>query len=342
MKLLDSLTGPRWTTGLFLLLAMLWGTSFVAIEVGLHSFPPLYFAGVRYLVAGAVIMAYAWVTNPDWIPRTRGDLLTVAIFAVFIIFGNHAFLYLGEQYVSGAVAAVIISLSPVLTVVFASIVLGGGVPRLHEVIGFVFGLAGVIAIAQPNPAALDTSNLLGIGLVFLGAASFAVGGVLSRPFPTTLSVETIQGWSMLSGSLLLVGVGRARGESLTEVEVTLPGAIALTYLTLFSGVVAFMVYFTLLDRVGPTQLNLVGYLEPVAASLMGWVLLGQVVSSATVLGFGFIVLGFTFIQRDLLIRLIDDTLPTVGRHLHETADLLDDVAMEIRTAFRFPLGNGKR
>ena len=342
MKLLDSLTGPRWTTGLFLLLATLWGTSFVAIEVGLHTFPPLFFAGARYLVAGAIIMAYAVWTNPDWLPRQRNDLITIAVFAVFIIFGNHAFLYLGEQYVSGAVAAVIISLSPVLTVVFASIVLGRGAPRLHEVVGFVFGIAGVVAIAQPDPSALDVNNLLGIGLVFLAAASFAVGGVLSRPFRSTLSVETIQGWSMLSGSLLLVGIGGARGESIAEVEVTIPGLLSLMYLIVFSGVVAFMVYFTLLDRVGPTQLNLVGYLEPVAASLMGWLLLSQGVAMGTVVGFLFIVLGFTFIQRDLLIRLIDESLPGVARIIHQTADRLERVATETQRAYRFSRPYGKR
>jgi drug/metabolite transporter (DMT)-like permease len=342
MKLLESLTGPRWTTGLFVLLATLWGTSFVAIEIGLHSFPPLYFAGARYLVAGAIIMAFAWATNPDWLPSTRGDWITIGIFAVFIIFGNHAFLYLGEQYVPGAVAAVIVSLSPVLTVAFASVILGRGVPRLHELIGFVLGIAGVVAIAQPDPTALDYENLLGIGLVFLAAASFAVGGVLSRPYPTSLSVETVQAWSMLTGALLLVGVGRALGESVADVEVTMTGVLALAYLTLLSGVVAFMLYFTLLDRVGPTQLNLVGYLEPVAASLMGWVILGHVVATGTVVGFGFIVLGFVFIQRDLLMRVIDDTLPWLGDYLHRTADLIDEAVMDIRRGYRLTGGHGKR
>lgn len=341
MRFLDSLTGPRWTVGLFLLLATLWGTSFVAIEVGLHTFPPLYFAGVRYLLAGVIIMAYAMATNPQWLPRTRPDWITIAVFSVFIIFGNHAFLYLGEQTVSGAVAAIIISLTPVLTVMLASLFLGHGTPRLHEIIGFLLGIGGVVIIAQPDPTGIDMQNLLGIGLVFLAAVSFAVGGVLSRPFRSGLPVETVQGWSMVLGSLLLLGGGRIRGESVAGLSISPTAGLSLVYLTLFSGVVAFLIYFTLLDRVGPTQLNLVGYLEPVAASLMGWVLLGQVIAMDSILGFALITLGFVFIQRDLLITVIDDTLPGVGAILHRVSDTVENVPARLRDIYDIPATLGR-
>ena len=341
MNMLESRTGPRWTTGLFVLLATLWGASFVAIEVGLEFFPPLYFAGVRYLVAGLVLGGYAWMTAPQFLPRDRNGWLTVLIIAAFIIFGNHAFLYIGQQYIPGPVAAVVISLSPVLTVVFASFALGHGLPRVHEVLGFGLGLAGVVVIAQPDPNALASSNLIGIGLVFLAAVSFALGGVLTRPFRTDMPIESIQGLSMVLGAVMLVAVGAVRGETLSDVDLTVPGAVALAYLTVFSGVIAFLLYFTLLDRVGPTQLNLVGYAEPVAASIMGWLVLGQVVGPATVGGFVLIVLGFTFIQRDLLVRLVDDSLPRTAAVIHKVGDEMTELRAVLRRASRYPRHLGK-
>lgn len=305
MKLATILRGPRGTLGLFLLLALFWGSSFVAIEIGLHEFPPLYFAGIRYLLAGIAIMGLAVFSAPVLIPKNRTDLALIAVVSVFMIFANHAFLYLGEQIVSGAIAAIVLSLAPVLTVVFASLTLERGLPRLHEILGFVLGIAGVIVMAQPDPGTLDVTHLAGIGLVLLAAISFAAGGVLSRTVRSSLPIETVQAWAMLSGSLLLVTVGYLRGESMTGVEITSTGWLSLGYLVLFSGIVAYLIYFLLLDRVGPSQLNLVGYLEPVTAALVAWMLLGEPITSTKIAGFVLIMLGFTTIRRDLVIKIID-------------------------------------
>ncbi|MFB6086266.1 MAG: DMT family transporter [Halodesulfurarchaeum sp.] len=305
MTLSDFLRGPRGTVGMFLLLAVLWGTSFVAIEVGLHEFPPLSFAGIRYLAAGTLIMGLAVMSATVILPRNRTDLTLIAIVAVFMIFANHAFLYLGEQIVSGAVASIVLSLSPVLTLVFASLALEQGFPRAHESIGFVLGLVGVVIIAQPDPGSLDVAHLKGIGLVLLAAASFAAGGVLSRRVRSGLPIESIQGWAMLGGSVILLGAGQLRGESLTALEITRTGWLSLGYLILFSGILAYLIYFTLLDRVGPSHLNLVGYLEPMTAALVAWLLLGQAITQTMIAGFVLIMLGFTAIRRDLVVKILD-------------------------------------
>lgn len=290
---------------MFLLLALFWGSSFVAIEVGLHEFPPLHFAGIRYLVAGGLIMSFAVMSAPTILPQNRTDLKLIGIVAVFMIFANHAFLYLGEQIVSGAVASIVLSLSPVLTLVFASLTLERGFPRVHEIVGFVLGLVGVVVIAQPDPGTFDVQHLQGIGLVLLAAASFAAGGVLSRTVRSGLPIQSIQAWAMLGGSTILLTVGQLRGESMAGLEITSTGWISLGYLILFSGIVAYLIYFTLLDRVGPSQLNLVGYLEPMTAALVAWILLGQTITTTMIGGFVLIMLGFTAIRRDLVVKILD-------------------------------------
>ncbi len=322
MKLAALFRGPRGTLGLFLLLALLWGSSFVAIEIGLHEFPPLHFAGIRYLLAGGMIMAFAVLSAPVLMPQNKTDVALIAIVAFFMIFANHAFLYLGEQIVSGAIASIVLSLSPVLTLVFASLTLERGLPRLHEILGFVLGIAGVIVMAQPDPGSFDMTHLTGIGLVLLAAISFAAGGVLSRTVRSGLPIESIQAWAMLSGSLLLVTVGQLRGESMANLTVSTTGWASLAFLVLFSGIVAYLIYFTLLERVGPSQLNLVGYLEPMMAALVAWFLLGEGITGTMVAGFVLIMLGFTAIRRDLVIRILDApygktlrTLRAVGSRL---------------------------
>lgn len=289
----------------FVLLAMLWGTSFVAIEVGIDYFPPILFAAVRYGAAGLLVFGYAAVVTDRLRPRGREEWLGIAVGGAFVIAAYHGLLYLGQRAVPGAIAAVVVSLSPVLTAVFAGALLDG--ERLEPIdgVGFLLGLAGVIAVARPDPSNLASADAIGIGLVFAGAAAFALGGVLTRPLRTDLPVESMQAWTMLAGAVALAGWSGARGESLAAVEWTLPAVASLAYLTVFSGAVAFLLYFDLLDAIGPSELHLIGYLEPAVATLMSWVVFGRVVDAATVAGFGAIVVGFAVVERRPIRRRID-------------------------------------
>ena len=292
----------------FVLLALLWGTSFVAIEVGVEYFPPILFAAVRYGAAGLLVLGYAVVATDRWRPRGRDEWLGAAVGGLFVIAAYHGLLYLGQRAVPGAIAAVVVSLSPVLTAVFAGALLDG--ERLEPIggVGFLLGLVGVVVVANPDPSSLAGADALGIGLVFVGAASFALGAVLTRPLRTDLPVESMQAWTMLLGAAALIGWSGLRGESLAAVEWTAPAIASLAYLTVFSGAVAFLLYFDLLDALGPAELNLVGYLEPVVATLMSWLLLGRVVDAATVAGFGAIVAGFVVVKRRAVRRLLGEAI----------------------------------
>jgi drug/metabolite transporter (DMT)-like permease len=286
---------------LFVLLAAMWGTSFVAIELGLPYFPPLLFASIRYYLAGAIILAYAGLTTDRWYPRTRSEAGATVLAGVFLIAGHHAFLYVGQQHVPGAIASVVVSLTPVLTAVFASVLLTGERLTVLRVVGLLLGLVGVVAIADPSTSSVASTNLVGLALVFLAATSFAFGSVLTQPFETRLPARSLQAWAMLSGAAVLHGVSVTRHETFAAVEWTPAAVASLGYLTLVSGVLAFTLYFQLLERVGPAELNLVGYLEPLVATLLSWLLLGHLVEASTVAGFGAIFAGFALVKRRALL-----------------------------------------
>jgi drug/metabolite transporter (DMT)-like permease len=289
---------------LFALLAVFWGTSFVAIEVGLHYFPLLLFAAIRYDVAGLLVLAYAVVAFDSWWPQTRGELAGILVAGLLVFGAHHCLLYLGQQYVSGSVASVLISLSPVLTAGFAGLLLSGESLDAKGVVGLFAGLTGVVIVLDPDPAQFLGADTLGIGLVFLSAVSFALGSVLTRPFESDLPIQATQGWAMVLGAVLLHLGSYVRGESVGAI-LWAPSAVAsLVYLTLVSGVLAFSIYFVLLERIGPAELNLVGYLEPVTAALVGLVVLGQPIAVSTVTGFLTIFAGFSLVKRDLLADVI--------------------------------------
>ncbi|WP_436930314.1 DMT family transporter [Halosimplex halobium] len=290
--------------GLFLALSALWGSAFVAIKAGLAAFPPVLFAALRYDVAGVVMLGYAALRADSWYPRGRDEWATVAVGAALMIAAYHAFLFVGEQGTTSAAAAVIVSLSPVLTTVFAR----GLLPdeRLSAVgaLGILLGLVGVAAVAQPDPATLLTSETLPQLLVFAAALSFALGSVLTTYIDAGVEIETMEAWSMLGGAGLMHLVSLALGESFAAITWSPTALWSLAYLSVGASAVGFLVYFDLLERLGPVEINLVSYVAPLFAAVTGFLLLEEVVDAWTAAGFCCIFLGFVLIKRRALRREI--------------------------------------
>jgi len=286
---------------LFLSLAALWGSAFMAIKAGLSYFPPVLFAALRYDIAGVLMLAYAAWRTDRWRPRTRADWRAVAVGSTLLIAGYHAFLFVGEQHTTSAAAAVIVSLSPVLTTGFARALLPSERLTLVGVVGLLLGLLGVVVLASPDPGNLLTAGVFGKALVFLAALSFALGSVLTRRIDAALPIQTMEAWSMLGGAVLMHGLSAALpGESLAAVRWTPKAVGALAYLALAASALGFLIYFDLLGRLGPIEINLVSYVAPVFAAVTGYLFLSEVIEVPTVLGFAIIVAGFVLIKREAL------------------------------------------
>lgn len=284
----------------FVLLATLWGGSFVAIEAGVAELPPLLFAGVRYDLAGVLVLGWAALRG-QWRPRTRHDWLAVGLVGSLLIAGHHALLYVGQTTVPGAVAAAIVALVPVLTALFAALLLSD--ERLHPAGygGVVLGFLGVLVITAPGaPGGVPAT---GVALVFGATVLFALGSVLLRRLRPRLSLGALQGWGMLLGAGVLHGGSLLSGEPQT-VAASPTALAALGFLVVGPGVVAFLLYFRLLGSIGATQTSLVGYVEPVAAAALAWVLFGYVPSPGAVFGFLLVATGFALVKYETLLAVV--------------------------------------
>ncbi|QRV14793.1 DMT family transporter [Haloterrigena salifodinae] len=285
----------------FLALATVWGSAFVAISAGLDHFPPVLFAAFRYDIAGVLMLAYAAVAVDDWRPRDRGEWSLVAVGAVLLIAAYHAFLFVGQQHTTAAAAAIVVSLSPVLTTGFARLLVPSDALSPVGVGGLLVGLLGVAIVARPDPSNLLSVDAVATGLVFCAAAAFGLGSVLTRRIDASLPIETMEAWSMIGGALLMHGVSLVLGEPLEPSTWTHPEALgALGYLSLVASALGFLLYFDLLERLGAVEINMVSYVAPIVAAVVGWLYLGEVVDATTAAGFGFIAVGFVLVKRRAL------------------------------------------
>jgi drug/metabolite transporter (DMT)-like permease len=297
--------------GAFALLAVVWGFSFLSIAVGLESLAPLLFAAFRYDVAAAVLFGYGLVRGFDWRPARAADAGAVLAGGVFLI-GANGFLFVGQQTVPSGVAAIMQSLVPILTSLWALGLLPEERVSAVGALGILLGFLGVGLIVRPDPANLLAGDAAGRLLILVQVTSAALGGVLIQRAKPTLDRAALSGWSMLVGGLLLHAASAGLGERFA-LPTTAVGWAAVGYLGVFATGLAFFVYYWLLETRGALETSLVAYLVPVVATVAGAVVLGESITPLTVAGFAVVFLGFVLLKRRAIAALVDDVSRSTGR-----------------------------
>ncbi|MBP1954647.1 drug/metabolite transporter (DMT)-like permease [Halarchaeum rubridurum] len=291
----------RRDAALYLGLAAAWGTAFVATDAALDVVPPVSLAAVRFDVAALALFAVAALLGHSLRPRGRGDWAPILLGGVCNIGLHHALLFAGQRTVPPAVAATLLGLVPVLTPAAARVARADDRLAPRGVAGVLVGFAGVALIAHPDPSNLAAS--VGVGLVLASAAVWTVGAVLVDEDDAALGGLALQAWTLLVGALALDAAALLLpGQSFDAAAVPLPTVGWVLYLALVPGALGFLVYFRLLDRLGPVEMGLIEYVIPPFAALFGWLLLGETIETATVGGFVAVLAGFCLLKGDVLRR----------------------------------------
>ncbi|WP_265109526.1 DMT family transporter [Halosolutus halophilus] len=287
---------------LFLLVAAIWGSTFPAVRVAVDVVPPVLFAALRFDAVAILVLGYAAVRGHRIRPR-RGEWAGVLAGGVFLIALHHALLFAGQQYVTSAVAAVVVATVPILTAGLSRALLPSTGLGVVGTVGLGLGFLGTAIVSDPDPAALYTAESLGVLLVFAAAIAFALGSVVTQRTRTGLPIASLQGWMMLVGAPVLHGASVSLGEP-QSIDWTPAAAVAFVYLVPVAGGLGYLLYFDLLDRLGSIEINLVTYLLPVFAAIVGWLVLREPLAPSTVVGFVVVAVGFALVKRRALARLV--------------------------------------
>ncbi|WP_418280669.1 DMT family transporter [Halorubrum sp. DTA98] len=299
-------------TVLFFALATLWGGSFVAIEVGLEYYSPVLYAAYRFDLAALLLVSYALIVEEAPLPRTRGDAVAIALSGGLSVAANNSLLFVGQQYTTSGIAAITYSLVPIVTAATAAVWIGQSSLDARGSIGVVLAFVGVGLVAQPDPENLVGGVTVGVALIFVGVIAVSVASVGLRTIETDISSVSLTAWAMLLGALLMHGTSVGLGEVQRLPATELPALVALLFLGVLSSALAYTIYFTLLDRLGAFEINLVSYVVPVVATVAGVVLLAEPVTRWTIVGFLVIVAGFGLVKRHAIAEEVPKLIARVG------------------------------
>ena len=278
---------PLLLIGAFAALYLIWGSTYLAIRIGVESWPPLMLAGVRFLIAG--VLFYAWLR---WrgvpAPSAREWRAAGVVGALLLVGGNGGVSVAEHLGVASGVAALAVATMPLFALLFG--LFWGQRARLLEWAGILLGLLGIVLL---NLGSNLQASPLGAALLVFAAASWAFGSVWSRYRQLPAGPMASAAQMLVAGAVLLV-LSPLTGERLTQMP-TLAGWAVLAYLVVFGSIVAFSAYLYLLKTVRPAAATSYAYVNPVVAVLLGIFFAGERIVAAEWLAMLVIVGGVVLI-----------------------------------------------
>lgn len=266
---------------LFLAMCLVWGLTWWPVKVGAAHVPPIFLAAARFVLAGALMLAWAGRAAPAVPKAARPRLVATAL---LLNTGNYALLFWGIARAPTGLAAIVnFATIPVFSLLASHWLEGEAIARRHlAAIGLgTLGLALLFAtraMAAPGRAAAASGESWGLAAIALGTAMYCVGAVLSRPIAAAMPVRTLAGWQTLIGGLGLCAVSLA----LEPVEarhfrelVAWPTWPALAFLVLAGSLAGFTIYLRLLRDWGAFRAGLYAFVSPAIAVGVGVAVLGE-------------------------------------------------------------------
>ena len=282
----------------FFSIYIIWGSTYLAIRYAVESIPPLYTAGLRHLVAGSFLLAWALAKGlrPTW-PQIRAS---VVIGFLFFLVG-HGSLHWAETQIPSGLAALLIASEPIW--VYLMVCASEKRWRMNGLLlaGVVLGLAGVGLLLGRDVWSAGRGAIWGAVACLIGAISWSAGIIYSRRSQLSGSPLLLSALSLLAGSAMLLStgtvIGEARGFSMAHVPVK--SWLGLGYLIVFGSVIAFTAYNWLLERYSPTLVATHTYVNPIVAVLLGWWLANEHISANVLLSAGMVIAAVFLVDRGM-------------------------------------------
>ena len=278
----------------YLIVCVFWGSTYLAIKVGVMELPPFLFAGLRFLIAGLLLFGIARALG-DALPR-RSDWRTLAIVGVLLLAGGNAFVVWSEQFIASGIASIFVVTVAIWTAFFDAVIPGGtGELNWRIIAGLLLGFLGTLLLVGATPAEILGADKRGPIALTFASASWAIGSVYAKRHPTHASPYMGAAVQMIVGGVTVALVGTALGEWASW-HLSARGVGAMAYLIVFGSIVGYSAYSYALRHAPATIVGTYAYVNPVIAVLLGWLLLREPIHARTFVAMSMILVAVVWIQ----------------------------------------------
>lgn len=281
----------------FASVCIFWGSTYLAIKIGIDSFPPFLFAGIRFLIAGLLVLGFALIKSYSF--GSVRDLITPAIVGVLMLFGGNGLVVVAEKTVDSGIASVFVALVPFYIAILELVVLR--TVKLSKIgyAGLIIGFLGVFYLTDQSIGSfhLDFDVIL---LMFAGLF-WSLGSVLSKKISKDVHLVSNISVQMLAGGVVLLITGLFMKESL--VNVTMEGIYSLIYLIIFGSIIGYSSYILVLKSWPASKAGTYAYVNPIVALLLGYLILDEVITSKMIVAVLIILTSVVIVQKSKVTNI---------------------------------------
>lgn len=287
---------PRLAWVAWLAVCTIWGTTYLGIRICLETMPPALMGGLRWTLAGGLIvgvLAARGVQMP-----ARQALPGLALLGLLMIGVGNGLVVWAEQFVPSGLTAVILASSPFWMVGIDAALPRGDAPTRLAVLGLVVGFGGIVLLVWPDLQAGGTESArFGAGIIALQVAciGWALGSAWSRRHVVGGSVFGAAALQMLFGGVLMLVIGSAAGEW-QALHFSPRTTVAFVYLTLVGSIGGYVAYIYALQHLPVSTVSLYAYVNPVIAVLLGALVLAEPLDARIALAAGLVLAGLALVK----------------------------------------------
>lgn len=284
--------------GALLTVYFVWGSTYLGIKYVNQTMPALLSAGIRFLAAGSILFAWKYLERKP-LPTLKQARNSAVTGILLFLLGNGAVVVALKRMDSG-IAALLIALTP-LIMVFLEMKFGKSAkPGLLTFAGMFLGLVGLAIIINPFTGGVEGVHWIDVLTILFAITFWAIGSIFIRNAEAPESMGVSASIQMLAGGVSMIIASGLLGEfSQVNVEAfSQESIIAFFYLIFFGSILAFSAYNYLLKTTAPALTSTYAYVNPVIAMILGAVIGGEIVSSASILAATVIIIGVCMITID--------------------------------------------
>jgi len=273
---------------------LFWGTTYLAIRIGVRTIPPALFGGLRFLTAGLLFLAYLkWKGHA--FPQRR-EFLDMAIVGIALLAISNGLVIWAEQWVPSSIAALLVATLPFWMAGFEAALPAGERLTLRKVIGIIIGFSGLVILFLPEiKTSLDTAYLKGLLAMLFAPLCWAAGSVYSKSRPAKSHPLMGASVEMIVAGIVLLLVGSLFGEW-NRFSFDLEGLAATAYLIVFGSIVGYGSFVYALAKLPVTKVSMYAYVNPVIAVVLGWLILDERMDWSVVLATAVVLLGVVLVK----------------------------------------------
>jgi drug/metabolite transporter (DMT)-like permease len=277
---------------------VVWGSTYLAIRVMVETIPALLGAGVRFVIAGALLLAVLAARGGlQRLRLQRAMLARLAVIGTLLVFGGNGLVTIAEKHVPSGLTALLIASVPLWIVVYR--LAARDRPHRVTLAGVLLGFAGVALLLLPGnrPEGVEIGPIL---VVVAAAMSWALGSLFSQRWTMPADPLVSTGWQMLIGgaAMLLAAVAAGETSSVDVAAFSAKSVWSLIYLIVVGAVLAYSAYTWLLQNAPISQVATYAYVNPVVAVFLGWAILGENIPTMMIAASAVIVVAVATIVRN--------------------------------------------